>query len=193
MVRTKYIAPFTALKTLAAIPNWASSGHLRGCASWGIHIKSMSSEIYFSLLSHPSIIGHLRLLNAPFTKLDTILVKYCTSMISSIPFCIIVTKYNGNGPLGALYCFIHSRRIDTFFRFVYIGNLKFNIMIRKRDFNADLIGQIARAVFILHFYSCSSFISGKLHCYLSVCGNTILTSCSTLQFLQDWWTFELLC
>ena len=150
----------------------------------------MSSEIYFSLLSHPSIMDHLRLLNAPFIKLDTILVKYCTSMISSIFILYHCSQVYGNGPLGALDCFIHSRRIDTFLRFVYIGNLRFNIMIRKRDFNADLIGQIARAVFILHFYSCSSFTSGKLHCYLSVwcvylCGNTILTSCHTSQFLQD--------
>eukprot|EP00984_Skeletonema_dohrnii_P002563 scaffold898_cov160-Skeletonema_dohrnii-CCMP3373.AAC.2 len=48
---------FTALERhgarelLAAIPNWASSGHLRPCSDADTHIKSLSSEKYPSILS----------------------------------------------------------------------------------------------------------------------------------------------
>ena len=72
------IATFTALHTkwfgreLAAIPNWTSSGHLRGCSMADTHIKSLSSGIYPSMLSLPIIMGRYKLLIATFTALDTI-------------------------------------------------------------------------------------------------------------------------
>eukprot|EP00985_Skeletonema_marinoi_P024836 scaffold17654_cov161-Skeletonema_marinoi.AAC.1 len=57
---------------LAAIPNWTSSGHLRGCSMADIHIKSMSSGIYPSVLSQPFIMGRYKLFIRPVTALETI-------------------------------------------------------------------------------------------------------------------------
>jgi len=57
---------------LAAIPNWTSSGHVRGCSMADTHIKSLSSGIHPSILSQPIIMGHYKLLIATFTALDMI-------------------------------------------------------------------------------------------------------------------------
>eukprot|EP00985_Skeletonema_marinoi_P019729 scaffold11426_cov128-Skeletonema_marinoi.AAC.7 len=63
-----WIATFTALYTiwdalhLVAIPNWASSGHLRRCSMADSHIKSLSRgivryDMVLECCSRPSQIG----------------------------------------------------------------------------------------------------------------------------------------
>eukprot|EP00985_Skeletonema_marinoi_P015697 scaffold8178_cov94-Skeletonema_marinoi.AAC.1 len=84
-----WIAPCTALDTiwcsnvlLAAIPNLTSSGHLRRCSTVDTHIKSLSSGMFPSLLSLPTIMGHYKLRIAPCTALDTI---WCSRVTGGHP------------------------------------------------------------------------------------------------------------
>eukprot|EP00985_Skeletonema_marinoi_P007096 scaffold3110_cov114-Skeletonema_marinoi.AAC.1 len=83
-----WIATFTAVDTiwcrvlLAAIFNWTSSGHLRRCSMADIHLKSLSSDIYPSILSQPIIMDPWKLWIASFTALDTI---WCRVLLAAIP------------------------------------------------------------------------------------------------------------
>eukprot|EP00985_Skeletonema_marinoi_P008769 scaffold4013_cov133-Skeletonema_marinoi.AAC.5 len=98
-----WIAPFTALdsiwceRLLAAIPNWTSSGHLRRSSMADIHIKSLSSGIYPSILSSPTTLQHGRYADEELDQWN-------------VSFYAIVT--NVNGSLEAVDCYIHSARYD---------------------------------------------------------------------------------
>eukprot|EP00984_Skeletonema_dohrnii_P025099 scaffold14219_cov159-Skeletonema_dohrnii-CCMP3373.AAC.1 len=46
------------LSVMAAIPNWASSGHLRRCSDADTTNKYLSRDKLASLLPWPSIMGH---------------------------------------------------------------------------------------------------------------------------------------
>eukprot|EP00984_Skeletonema_dohrnii_P021945 scaffold11070_cov164-Skeletonema_dohrnii-CCMP3373.AAC.4 len=58
---------YGARVALAAVPNWASSGHLRRCSDAETTNKYLSFDEDASLLSWPTNMGHYKLLNAIFT------------------------------------------------------------------------------------------------------------------------------
>ena len=84
----QWIGILTAIDTiwcereLAAIPNWTSSGHLRGCSMADTHIKSLSSGIYPSILSLPIIMGRYKQWIDIVTAIDTI---WCERELAAIP------------------------------------------------------------------------------------------------------------
>eukprot|EP00985_Skeletonema_marinoi_P000310 scaffold109_cov90-Skeletonema_marinoi.AAC.2 len=58
---------YGAIVVMVAVQNWASSGHLRRCSETNTSNKCLCREKDASILSWPTIMGHLKLLIVIFT------------------------------------------------------------------------------------------------------------------------------
>eukprot|EP00984_Skeletonema_dohrnii_P020542 scaffold10020_cov153-Skeletonema_dohrnii-CCMP3373.AAC.3 len=67
---------------LAAIPDWASSGHLRRCSNAATTNQYLSRVKDASILSWPTIMGHYKLWIVILEALDTI---WCRVVLAAIP------------------------------------------------------------------------------------------------------------